>query len=130
MQDTVLPGALLLCRRRFGGRRAEGTGSALFPGALSAVPEVGEGRVARLQGLEAKAVDGGLDPPAVPALDQRINPCARLPRRTRQAPGEKRVVLGLEPFQIRRELVQVGLNVMLAHHRIRIHMSGSHSSRA
>ena len=94
----------------------------------------------RLQHHEAEAIAGAHDVPAVPALHDRLDALAGLPRRTRQPAGEEHVVLRLEPLQLGCQGLQVVLDVCELGHaeatgapgaqEIRNHINGSHSSRA
>src|SRR5690242_8049169 len=95
VEDAVLVGRFLLWTRIPGSGVGERPRPSLFSRPLPAVPEIRERGVARLQRLEAEAIDRRVDAAAVPALEYRIDPAARLPWRPRETAGEEHVVLGL-----------------------------------
>src|SRR5690606_32835261 len=74
------------------------------------VPQVGEGREARLERGELEALHLRVEPSALEALDGLLEPATALVGRARQAPGKVHRVLGLELAQVGREALQLAID--------------------
>src|SRR5947207_8710962 len=77
----------------------ERAGAALLARPHAAIPQIDEGGVARLQRGKAEAIAVVRDGAAIVVFDECVDPVARLPRRPRQPPGEKKVVVGCDLFE-------------------------------
>src|SRR5262249_59171308 len=96
----LLPGALM----------HEWTGPSLLARAQAAIPEIDEGREARLQRAEPEPVAGVRNVGAVVLLHERLDAGSRLPRRRRQPPREEHVVFGLELLELGLEPREIAID--------------------
>src|SRR5207237_4993596 len=108
VEDAILRSFPLLLLRR--ALMREGTGSSLLARAQASVPQIDEGRIARLERREAKTVAGVRDIRAIELFDERVDACACLRRRPREPAREEHVVLRLELLEIGLEPCEIAIH--------------------